>query len=110
WSLNRTAIVRLLIARGRYREAADRLERRWPGTSECSDGMDDVEWTLERARMFERFGERQRAIADYEFVANVWRTADPELQPYVRAARGAAARLRAGKPPAPAGIGAAGGR
>jgi tetratricopeptide (TPR) repeat protein/TolB-like protein len=110
WSLNRTAIVRLLIARERYREAADRLERRWPGTSECSDGIDDVEWTLERARMFERFGERQRAIADYDFVATVWRTADPELQPYVRAARDAAARLRTGKTPAPAAIGAAGGR
>jgi hypothetical protein len=107
WFLNRTAIVRLLIAQGRYRDAADRLERRWPGTSECGDGVDDVEWTLERARVFERIGERERAIGAYEYVADVWRTADPELQPFVREARDAVARLRGGRAPAPAAIGAA---
>ena len=97
WSQNRTTIVRLLIAQKRYREAAARLERRWPGTSECSDGIDDIEWTLERARVFERLGRLDEAAADYAFVADAWRTADPELQVYTREAHNAAARLRAGK-------------
>jgi len=107
WYQNRTTIVRLLIAKGRYRDAANRLERRWPGTSECSDGIDDVEWTLERARVFERIGERERSIAAYQFVADAWRTADPELQPFVRESREAVVRLRAGRPPAPSAMGVA---
>jgi len=106
WYQNRTAIVRLLLAKGRFRDAADRLERRWPGTSECSDGVDDVEWTLERGRTLERLGERERAIAAYAFVAEVWRNADPELQPFVREARRGIARLRGGKTPAPSAVGA----
>src|SRR5262249_29357242 len=110
WYQNRTAIVRLLIAKGRYRDAADRLERRWPGTSECSDGIDDVEWTLERGRVLERFGERERAIAAYRFVTEVWRNADPELQPFVREARNGLVRLRGGKAPAPSAVGASGDR
>ena len=97
WSQNRTTIVRLLIAQGRYRDAAVRLERRWPGTSECSDGIDDIEWTLERARVSERLGRPAAAAADYAFVAEAWRTADPELQVYVREARNAMARLGVGK-------------
>jgi serine/threonine-protein kinase len=107
WFLNRTAIVRLLLAKGRYRDAADRLERRWPGTSDCSDGVDDVEWTLERGRVLEHFGERERAIAAYQFVTEVWRNADPELQPFVREARRGIARLRGGRTPAPSVLGAA---
>jgi serine/threonine-protein kinase len=110
WYENRTAIVRLLLAKGRYRDAADRLERRWPGTSECGDGIDDVEWTLERGRVFERLGERERAIAAYEFVTQVWRKADPELQPFVREAHSGLARLRGAKPLAPSAIGASGDR
>jgi hypothetical protein len=94
WYQSRTALVQLLIAQRKYSDAANRLERRWPGTSECADGMDDVEWTLERARIFDRFRWRERAIADYQFVATVWRTADPELQPLVRESRDAIARLR----------------
>jgi hypothetical protein len=34
------------------------------------------------------------AAAEYAFVANAWRTADPELQPYVRESREAIARLK----------------
>src|SRR5581483_863789 len=64
WFEKRATIVRLLLAAGRYREAASRLQRRWPGTSECSDGVDDVLWTLERARAFERTGRPDRAMND----------------------------------------------
>jgi len=94
WGENRVTIAQLLIAAGRLREAATELERRWPGTTACNNGVDDIVWTLQRARVFDRLGRRDDAIANYEFVASAWRTADPELQPYVREARAAAQRLR----------------
>jgi hypothetical protein len=94
WYENRVVLVQLLVAAGRYRDAAQRLERRWPGTTACSNGVDDVIWTMERARVFDRLGRRQDAIANYEFVAAAWRTADPELQPWVREAHAAVRRLR----------------
>jgi hypothetical protein len=93
WYENRMALVQLLAAAGRYREAATRLERRWPGTMTCSNGFDDVIWTMERARVFDHLGRRDEAAANYAFVAEAWRTADPELQPYVRESRAAIARL-----------------
>ena len=43
--------------------------------------------TLERGRIAERLGQRDKAIQSYRFVADVWRNADPELQPYVGEAR-----------------------
>jgi len=91
-----TALVQLLIAEGRDREAAQRLERRWPGTTSCSNGFDDVLWTMTRARVFDRLGRRDRAVENYAFVADAWRTADPELQSYVRESRRGIARLKAG--------------
>jgi len=94
WHMNRATTANLLVGIGWYREAAQRLERRWPGTSECSDGVDDVEWTLTRARVFDKLGRRDEARANYEFVVRAWRTADPELQPRVREARTAIARLQ----------------
>jgi serine/threonine-protein kinase len=93
WYDNRLATVRLLVAAGRQREAARRLERRWPGTSGCSNGVDDVLWTMERARMFERLGMADLAVENYAFVADAWRTADPELQPLVRESHEALARI-----------------
>ncbi len=90
---DRLAVVQLLAAVGRYEEAGRRLARRWPGTSGCSNGFDDVVWTLERARVFERLGRREEAAANYAFVATAWRNADPELERYVRESRAALARL-----------------
>jgi len=52
-----------------------------------------VFWALERGRVYERLRRRDKAIAAYEFVADVWRNADPELQPYVREAKAALVRL-----------------
>jgi serine/threonine-protein kinase len=91
---NRLTVVELLIAKGRYREAAQRLDRRWPGTTSCGNGFDDAMWTLERARIHERVGRRDEAIGDYKFLIDIWRHADPELQRYVREAREAVTRLR----------------
>ncbi|MEO5815800.1 MAG: serine/threonine-protein kinase [Gemmatimonadaceae bacterium] len=93
WYHNRIAIVRLLVATGRYDAAADRLGRRWPGSSECGDGFSDVMWTMDRARIFERVGRHEEAVANYAFVADAWRTADPELQGVVRESHEALARL-----------------
>jgi serine/threonine-protein kinase len=97
WYDNRLALVQLLVAERRYREAAPRVERRWPGTTSCSNGFDDVIWSLERARVFDHVGRRDAALENYAFVAEAWRTADPELQPYVREARTAMTRLDAGR-------------
>jgi eukaryotic-like serine/threonine-protein kinase len=96
WYENRTVLVHLLAAAGKYRDAAKRLERRWPGTTACGNGVDDVLWTLERARVFERVGRREDAAADYEFVIAAWRTADPELQFYVHEAAQGLVRVKRG--------------
>ena len=97
WYDSRLALVQLLVAQQRYREAASRVERRWPGTTSCSNGFDDVIWSMERARVFDHVGRRDAAVANYAFVADAWRAADPELQPYVREAHRAIARLEAGR-------------
>ena len=48
---------------------------------------------MERARVYERLGRQAEAVANYAFVADAWRTADRELQPWVREAHEAMARL-----------------
>ena len=50
-------------------------------------------WALERARVNERLGNKEKAITAYRFVAEVWIHADPELQPYVMEAKAALIRL-----------------
>jgi tetratricopeptide (TPR) repeat protein len=55
----------------------------------------------ERALLHEQLGEHERAIELYEKFTAAWQDADPELQPMVRRARAAAARLRGGAPDAP---------
>jgi tetratricopeptide (TPR) repeat protein len=52
-----------------------------------------------RARLYEAIGERERAIAAYERFLTLWKDADAPLQPQLREAREALARLRdAGTP------------
>jgi hypothetical protein len=85
----KVTLARLLAARGEYRRADDLLDRwRWGG-----DGPLFVIATLELGRVAERLGQRGKAIESYQFITDVWRTADPELQPYVTEARAALARL-----------------
>jgi len=50
---------------------------------------------LERGRVNERLGNRERALEGYAKVVQAWRNADPELQPYVEEARAALTRLSA---------------
>jgi serine/threonine-protein kinase len=82
-------LARLLAARGEYRPAGDLLERWWS----LGDRPVCVLAMLERGRITERLGERQKAVASYRYVADAWRRADPELQPYATEARDALARL-----------------
>jgi serine/threonine-protein kinase len=83
--------VRLLAATGQDSEAAQLLERR---LSEFPTGLEPV-WTLERGRVNERLGNREAAVDAYQFVADVWRHADPDLQPYVDEAKAGLERLTA---------------
>jgi hypothetical protein len=80
WYDNRLALVQLLIAKHRFKDASARLERRWPGTSGCGNGFDDVQWTLARARVAMQLGHTDEA-SELRRGCRAWRTADPELQP-----------------------------
>jgi len=86
--------IQLLAARGRLADAAARLERPLLG---FAPGLLPVEAlrALERGRVYERLGDRERAIAGYSVVAQAWRNPDPDLQPFVSEARAALARLSA---------------
>jgi DNA-binding SARP family transcriptional activator len=84
--------VRLAAALGQNRQAAETFDRKILGRHLSPVA---VLATLERGRVAERLAEHDRAVASYRFVAEVWRHADPELQPYVKVARTALARLGA---------------
>jgi serine/threonine-protein kinase len=81
---------RLAAALRRDREAAETFDRKILGRHLSPVA---VLATLDRGRVAERLGERDRAVASYRFVVEVWRHADAELQPHVKAAREALARL-----------------
>jgi serine/threonine-protein kinase len=85
----RLTLVQLLSARREDRKAARLLEG---GLTELQ-APTEVLWTLERARVAERLGDRETAARDYQYVADVWRRADPQLQPYVAEAREGLARV-----------------
>jgi len=80
----------LLTVRGRYAEARVLLERDYNATSSPLRGL----WQLQRARVAERLGKQDEAIKFYAHVAELWRHADPELQPFVAEATLALRRLR----------------
>ncbi len=84
--------IELLAARGRLADATTRLERPPVG---FFPGLLPVEVlrALERGRVYERLGDRDRAVAGYSLVVDAWRDADPELKTYVDEARAALARL-----------------
>jgi hypothetical protein len=81
--------ARLLTAQGQARQAGAVLNRWvWSG-----GGPLFVLGVLEQGRIAEGLGERHKAIDSYQFVADAWRRADPQLQPFVVEARNALARL-----------------
>jgi eukaryotic-like serine/threonine-protein kinase len=83
--------ARLLQAAGEERRAIELLER-WVGVQSDLSPPDPLA-VLERARLAERLGDRDKAVKSYQFVAKVWRNADPELQAYVMKARTGLERL-----------------
>jgi hypothetical protein len=89
--LQRLTLAQLLSARQEDRKAA-RLLDRWLVEILVPS---EVLWTLERARVAERLGDRQKATHAYQYVADVWRHADAELQPYVTEAREGLRRMTA---------------
>ncbi|HUF35527.1 MAG TPA: serine/threonine-protein kinase [Gemmatimonadales bacterium] len=82
--------ARLHAARAEYREAAELLDR-WSATGGTTPSA--VLAALERGRIAERLGDSATARDRYRFVAEAWRNADAELQPYVTEARAAVERL-----------------
>jgi hypothetical protein len=88
---HRLMLARLLSARHENRKAAKLLDR-WLTELQVPS---EVFWTLERARVAERLGDREKAARDYQYVVAVWRHADSELQPYVTEAREGLSRLAA---------------
>jgi len=91
--LERLTRARLLASRGRDQEAARLLDTHVhvPGEGLPSE----VSWALERARVNERLGNRDKAVENYAFVVRVWAHADSSLQPLVAEARAAPRRLGA---------------
>jgi len=92
--LDRLVRIKLLAARGRYVDAARRLDATpgltWPGSATSPTR---VLWELERGRVHEQLGNRDVARAAYAFVTATWLHADSALQPYVREARTGLTRL-----------------
>jgi hypothetical protein len=91
--------ARLLNAVGQARQAGAVLDTWvWTGGSLALPAVASplfVLGVLERGRIAEGLGERQKARESYQFVTDVWRHADPELEPYVREARAGLKRLAA---------------
>jgi serine/threonine-protein kinase len=79
----RLILGQLLSARQEDQKAAKLLE---PWLTELLVPS-EILWTLERARVAERLGDREKAAHNYQYVADIWRHADPELQAYVTEAR-----------------------
>ncbi len=80
---DRILTARLLTANGQAEQARAILERIWPVNWDPSAEL----LVLERARVADRLGRREQAAGLYRYVADLWRNADPELQPYVAEAR-----------------------
>jgi eukaryotic-like serine/threonine-protein kinase len=86
---DRLARARLLISRDRYDEAGRLLNRPYRSLP----GAQLVLYSLERARLAERRGERAEARRLYQYVADAWARADPELRAHVDSARAGVDRL-----------------
>jgi serine/threonine-protein kinase len=82
----------LLVAAGRDPEAAKQLDN--PFVIGLPLGL-DVLRMMQRGRVAERLGRREVAVESYQWVADMWHHADPELQPVVDEARAALERLTA---------------
>jgi tetratricopeptide (TPR) repeat protein len=85
-------LAELAAARGQDREAAAIYDR-WLRARSGSPLF--VLGRLNRARVAERLGDRERAADLYQYVVDAWRHSDPELRSHVAAARDGLERLAA---------------
>ncbi len=83
--------AQVLAAIGRDEEAAAVLDQ--IADIGFPPGPIEVIWTLERARVNERLGNREKAVRDYGYVMDAWRHADELLRPFVEEARQGVTRL-----------------
>jgi len=90
----RLTLARLLAAQAQERQALSILDREFPNNSGWV-GVSRGIWALERARLAEKLGEREKAREWYGYVADLWQHADSELQPSVAEAREALGRFTA---------------
>ncbi|HEX8717564.1 MAG TPA: serine/threonine-protein kinase [Gemmatimonadaceae bacterium] len=81
-------LAQLFISTGQYR-AAEPLVNQWRGGLAVQFVLQE----LQRARVAERLGNRDQAVASYARVAATWVAADSALQPLVTEARTALTRL-----------------
>jgi serine/threonine-protein kinase len=88
--LDRLTLAQLLAAGGREREALAVLDRELPHNLVTGT---HGPWALERARLAEKVGEKEKARYWYGYVLALWRHADPELRSAVAEAREALGRL-----------------
>jgi len=89
----RLTLAELSLAAGRVREAADILAEA-PLARSNLPRPGEITWLLARARAFEAVKDVTDAAATYRFVTEVWRNADPVLQPWVAQAAAGVNRLR----------------
>jgi len=82
--------AQLLLGRGDAQAAMAAFDGQSLGWQDPAAGL----WYLQRARAAEAVKQTERARADYQRVVDLWRHADPELQPYVTEAKVALSRLR----------------
>lgn len=82
-------LTRAELLEARHQDANVAKLAKWLGYMAPTAGL----WALLRGRANERLGNREQAIAAYGFVVDVWRHADPGLQPYVDEARAGLGRL-----------------
>ena len=80
--------AQLLEAVRRDRDAMRILDHEYP---QVDPGR--VLWHLERARVAERLGDREKAVRGYAYVAAAFQHADSALQPMVSESRAALGRL-----------------
>lgn len=92
--LDRLTLAQLLSEQRRDSEAWQILLSSYPA-SILAPWPNEALWLLLRGRVGERLSERESAAQAYAWVAGMWRSADPELQPYVTEAREGLARLSA---------------
>jgi hypothetical protein len=92
----RLDVARLLVARGRARDAGAYLDARPPSPGAAT--LWEVEWKLERGRTARALGDTQTARLYFAAAVAAWGSADSALQSTVDAARAALREL--GGPPA----------